>query len=145
MHIASFYRLFFIDVCCAGSDKSFPTVEGLLRSRTLTFPRPGELGAPNQMTFASASQGRVASAADLAEVAAAPSGGGVGPAGAHLPPPPAPMTSTSPQPAQNQAPSASYENNEALEKVLACLVNPVSNFWLFSSVSNKLNCRTTLR
>lgn len=33
-----------------GSDKSFSTVEGLLRSRTLQFPKPGEYGAPNQMT-----------------------------------------------------------------------------------------------
>jgi ankyrin repeat protein len=129
-----------------GSDKSFPTVEGLLRSRTLTFPRPGEYGAPGQMTVQYPSQGRVSAAADLANVepSATPTptptptvtspaqrnngppgrvgGGGSGMASsgqmtrAAAAPPAAPVA---PAPAP-----VAFENNEALEKVLTCLVNP---------------------
>jgi ankyrin repeat protein/predicted Ser/Thr protein kinase len=91
------------------SDKCFPSVELLLRSRTLKFPRPGEEGTP----------GRVEP----------PPGGKVliKEVDTSAPPPAAAASSPSPTPKPH------FENSEALDKVLACLVNPnVKTLELFS-------------
>jgi hypothetical protein len=126
---------------CAGSDKAFPTVEGLLRSRTLTFPKPGELGAPGQPTFADTlSGGRVASSLNVGAGAAhastsvsgvplavhRPNVGPGAPTGlpsqrpTHTPPIAASATSsTAVEPVTPIAPPP-FPVIEAMEKVLAC-------------------------